>query len=489
MFFIPLSVVRAESAVRRVSTNHGTSFLEPGHLVRGRLARCLLAFSVVILGMAQQVLAEKMELTESYTNDQVYVCQATVSSKGKVFFSKSETEEDRESLTASAKFAFSERRLLPAGREALAFRSLRDFQSAEMTTLVADHPTEVKLLPEANLIVSSGYREGVRHYSPNAKLNRDSLDLLELPGDPLVLAALLPLNAVEVDDEWKPSDWVMQMLTAIEAVESSELSCKLTAANTVSAKVNFSGKIKGQRYGAATEVGVKGSLIFDLRTSHIARAQASYTIQADVGTVYPGLDIVVTSDLTRSIATAPGRLTEALAESIPLDPREGLLDLQFRAPEWGVELTHGRGWHLYNVILQGSNPVAIFRLVEHGSLVAQCNVSPLLKAAPGQTVPIEQFEADIQQSLGKSFKEIADQETLKTPDNRQVFRVVAKGEQEIKGKAGSALIPMTWIYYLVSDPTGRQLSFVFSVESPLVEQLNQRDLEMVKQQKFFEASR
>lgn len=428
--------------------------------------------------------AEKLELKESYTNAQVYVCKAEISSQGEESFTKSKDQEQREPLVAKATFQFSERRLAPAGRDALAFRAIRKFDLASVTTTVGDLTTGATLSPNAKTIISAGYREGVRHYSPAVKLDRDSLDLLEIPGDPLVLAALLPLEPVDVDDEWKPSDWVMQMLTGIEAVESSALTCKLTAANSISAKITFSGKVKGQRYGASTEVDVNGTLIFDMRTSHVAQTQAIYKIKSDIGTIIPGLDIVVTSNLVRTVSDETELFSDAEIESVPLDPAVDLLQLTFEAPEWGVKIEHKRNWHLFHAVLEGANPVTIFRLVEHGTLVCQCNFSPLLNLAPGATVPSEQFEADIQESLGKSFKKFGERDLISTEDGRQILRIFVEGEQEVRGAKGSALIPMTWIYYLVINPTGRQLSFVFAVESPLVEQLNNRDLEFVKSQRF-----
>ncbi len=450
----------------------------------GAVARRFLYTGTIVIVTCLPASAEKLELKESYTNAQVYTCQAEISSKGEEFFTKSKEEKGRESLVAKATFQFTERRLAPAGRDALAFRAIRKFNLASVTTTVGDRTTDIQLSSKAKTIISEGYREGVRHYSPDVKLDRDSLDLLELPGDPLVLAALLPLESVDVGEEWKPSDWVMQMLTGIEAVESSALTCKLSAANSISAKITFTGKVKGQRYGAPTEVDVNGTLIFDMRTSHVARTQAIYKIKADIGTIIPGLDIVVTSNLVRTVSDKAGLFSNAEVEAVPLDPSEDLLKLVFAAPEWGVKLEHQRNWHLFHAVLKGANRVAIFRLVEHGTLVCQCNFSPLLKLASGETVPSEKFEADIQQSLGESFKKFGDRDQISTDDGRQILRVIVEGEREYKGNKGSALIPMTWIYYLVVDGTGRQLSFVFSVESPLVEQLNNRDLEIVKSQRF-----
>ena len=47
-------------------------------------------------------------------------------------------------------------------------------------------------------------------------------------------------------------------------------------------------------------------------------------------------------------------------------------------------------------------------------------------------------------------------------------------------------IPTTWIYYLSAAPSGRQASFVFAVESKLVEQLGTQDEILVRSLQFFD---
>jgi hypothetical protein len=128
--------------------------------------------------------------------------------------------------------------------------------------------------------------------------------------------------------------------------------------------------------------------------------------------------------------------------------------------------------------------VAILRLVELGSLVSQCNLSPAPSAVPGQTTPLERFETDIQQSLGERFSEIVSRERIPTDDGRLIYRVVAAGNVVIKSTKGRSDIPMNWIYYLVAHPQGRQASFVFSVEPQLLEQLKDQDRELVLSLRF-----
>lgn len=440
---------------------------------------------VAALLIACNLQAEKRELSESYTNPRVILTQVQVSTTGQVRTSTAVNKTQELDLSASGIFEFRSRRLPPAGRDAEAVRSLREFTSARLQTTVSGHKTELKLQPNVGLIVSNGHREGIENYSTSTNLNRDTLDLIDLPGDPLAIIALLPLEAVEVGDSWTPNDWVAQMLTGIEAVESHDLTCQVSDGNSISLKVDFSGQVKGQQLGANTKIEVSGAYIFDLRTNHISRAQTEYKIQSDVGVVHPGLEVTVTSQLTRKPAEETGRLTDSAVASVPLEPRAEQLKLVFEAPPWGVRVLHGRDWHLFQSVLTGSGRVAILRHVQLGSLVCQCNIAPIAKAASGQHTSLDQFEQDIKTSLGERFQKFGNREKIPTDDGRLIFRVEAEGAAKIGNDKATTEIPMVWIYYLAADTQGHQASFLFSIEQALMEQLGTGDRDLVSTVQFF----
>ncbi|SFH60273.1 hypothetical protein [Planctomicrobium piriforme] len=427
---------------------------------------------------------DAIRLAESYTDQRTYSTQSNITTSGKVLAAKGDGAKDELELAATVTFDFLSRRLPPAGRDAEALREVREFQAALLTTKVAGYETKVDLPENRQIIVVSGTREGLLSYSPQGQLTRETVDLLEIPGDSLSLLALLPLTEVRVGEEWLPADWVVQMLTGIEAVETSELKCRLDQATPTAAKVTFNGKIKGQKLGTNTTVTVIGALLFNLETQYLTQAKTIYTITSDVGTVNPGLDMKVTTVLSRKLADSPGELTDALLSRIPLEPSPEALGLKYLAGPWGLELSHSRDWHLFQAAYDGGAPVAILRLVEHGSLVAQCNFSPAPPAQTGAMTSLEKFEADIEQSLGERFGEVISRETIPLDDGRKVLRVAVSGNVVVKSVKGRADIPMNWIYYLVASPQGRQASFVFSVEPPLLEQLNNRDRELVLTLRF-----
>ncbi len=442
---------------------------------------CVWISSVSGLAMAQ---SEAIRLAESFSDARTFSTQSTITTTGKVQAAKSDGTKDDLDLTATVTFDYLSRRLPPGGRDALALREARYFSHANLVTKVVGYETKASLPENRRFVIVTGAREGLVSYSPQGALTREGVDLLEIPGDTLALLAALPLTDVRVGEEWTPADWVLQMLTGIEAVETSELKCKLDQATPAAAKITFTGTIKGQKLGTNTTVSVVGVMLFNLDENFLSQAKTVYTVHSDVGTVNPGLDMKVTTVMGRKLAEDIPQLNDAELAKIPLDIPTEQLALSYTAPPWGLSLTHDRNWHLFQAVYEGGAPVAILRLVELGSLIAQCNFSPAPHVPNGQMTPIEKFEADIEQSLGERFVEVASREAIPLQDGRRMYRLAVNGSVKIKSDTGRADIPMTWIYYLIASPQGRQASFVFSVEPALLEQLKGRDRKLVESLQF-----
>jgi hypothetical protein len=99
-------------------------------------------------------------------------------------------------------------------------------------------------------------------------------------------------------------------------------------------------------------------------------------------------------------------------------------------------------------------------------------VTPVASAGLGRHTPEEEFQADVRAALGTRFKELEQSEVLEIGNGRYCYRVTARGEANG--------LDMHWLYYLIAVPSGRQVSFVFAVETALRKELADRDLEIVK---------
>ncbi|HVJ88101.1 MAG TPA: hypothetical protein VM452_20725, partial [Caulifigura sp.] len=289
-----------------------------------------------------------------------------------------------------------------------------------------------------------------------------------------------------VEETWSPPEWAGQMLAAIDAIESSTLSCKLASATDTVATITVAGLVKGQRDGTNCEVTIGGSMTYDRAKDAITGARLKYAVKSTIGAVSPGLDLTMDVQTQRQALDSPGRLDDKLVAAIPIATPETVYDLVYDAAPWGIRLRHSRDWYFFKDSLENEPRVAIFRLMQKGSIIAQCNMSPLANAAPGQHVSLDQFEKDIRASLGPKLKNIRAKEPLGVDSGMKVFRVIADGEHTIVTPKEKFTIPTTWVYYLCAAPSGRQASFVFAVESKLVEQLGTQDEILVRSLQFFD---
>ncbi|MEZ5939886.1 MAG: hypothetical protein R3C18_00755 [Planctomycetaceae bacterium] len=450
-----------------------------------RLRWILLA---TVMGLLSTQSVRAVELTENATDTRTFQTKSQVRTTGQVFTLSSEGKKDPLALSATAQLQFRSRRLPPGGRDAEALRAVREFEVARVDTEVSGFKTAVVLPAQLKTVVAFGTREGVRSYCPEVLMTREALDLLEMPGDPLALIALLPLESVEVGGTWSPNEWAIQMLSGVEAAESSKMTCTLESADQTTAVFAFTGDVTGQRLGAVSTVQFTGRVQYNVAEKFISAAKLRYSVKSEVGTINPGLEAQVDVDFTRGLSNTPGMLTDAYLQNIPLNAPETALELVFDAVPWGLRLLHGRGWHLFQAVLESTesqHAVAILRLVDQGALVSQCNIAPVTNVQPGKRTPPQEFERDIQISLGSRLTKLSEQEDIPTSNGRYIYRVVAEGEVEISGDKGGVKIPMNWIYYLCTNSDGRQVSFVFAVEPELRETLGQQDRNIVTSASFF----
>ena len=449
-----------------------------------RLLNLLLASTLLVVVSPRIGTADSITLEEPDTDVRVRRVASEVRTTGKFYFNAPEGQTVSHDVEAVAAFRFRERRLPPGGRDARALRALRQFELATAHTQVGDFDSDVEVPADLRLIVAEGRREGILNHCPERNLSRESVDLLNVPGDPLTLTSLLPRQAVEVGEEWSPSGWALQMLATLEAVDTAEVTCRLTSVEGRVARVDFSGQVNGQRHGANTEVGMEGHFLYDTEQRIIRTATANYTIKASIGTIDPGMDATVEVTMQRALESSPGRLTDEFASQIELQPDATQLLLQLDAEPWGVDFRHGRDWYIFQAILEGNPKVVILRLIDQGSLICQCNISPVPAAPAGEHASLDQFEADIAEALGNNLDRIVSRDEIPASNGRKIFRFVTEGHIQVAGNAGAVEIGMQWIYYLVAAPSGKQVSAVFAIEPAYVETLAGRDVEMMQRIRF-----
>ncbi len=421
--------------------------------------------------------AERFDLREPPTDARVFRVAARLDVAGQLQTDAGAGKAVALKLSVAGRFTYLERRLAGGGRDAEALRNVRFYEQTQADIREGDLNSALRLAPARRLIVAHGKREGLEMFCPAGPLTAEELELLQIPGDSLAALALLPPDLVELGDSWKPADWVLQLLTGLEAVEKAALTCKLATIEDGLARVEFKGEISGATLGAAAALNVEGWCLFDLTRKFMTHIELTQTEKRSVGVVSPGLDVTARVAVDRTLVERPDRLTDGELEKLALDANAANLLLLFESSDWKVRFYHDRQWRLFHRTPQ----VAILRLMDKGALVAQCNVTPLQTAAPGSHVSEQQFQTDVQKTLGKNFQRLLQTEKIDSRDARFIFRVVAAGE--------TAQGPTVWVYYLIAAPDGRQMVAVFVVEPKLLEQLQAHDLSLVSGMEFLPAAK
>lgn len=424
-------------------------------------------FALFLGGFAKPVVAdEQYSLDESPANGLIYRVSAEVDVRGKLQTTASKDKTLDLDLAVEAGFDYRERRLPGAGRDAEALRSLREYRQAQAAISVNKNRSFSSLTNADALIVAHGNRQGITFYQPSELLTRNELELLQMPGDALAVLGFLPQTKVEVGQKWTVETWAAQMLTGTEALLKSDVSCELESVKNNTAKVRIRGAVEGAIQGATTKIELSGYYLFDTDRNYLRSVELQQTEKRGVGAVSPGMDVVATVKLDRSLTTSAGQVTEAAAEKIPLEPQPEELQLVLQLP-WNAVVSHTRDWHVF----QRTPHLTVLRLVKGGSLIAQCNLSPLAEPKDGQPVTEAAFRELVKKGLGESLKSIESSHAIPTETELKLHRIVAKGE--------SQKIDMTWHYYLASAE-GRQMLFFVAFESDLKEQLDEADLKLVK---------
>jgi hypothetical protein len=430
---------------------------------------------LVLLLIANRAAASNaVELTDQAKDEQVYRVKVGLSVDGRLY--PQPGADKALPLKVNATLHYLERRLAGTGREAQSLRAARYYQKASASIEAGIQVSNALLGDGRRLIVARGTAEGMELFSPSGPLTYPELELLRVPADSLAVQGLLPDSAVEPAETWKPAPWVLPLLTGIEAVQKSQLSCKLERLTAETATISFQGEITGAILGASAAITLEGTLQYHLRGKYVARVELTQTEKRAVGAVAPGLDLKAQAAFERAVEQNPSRLTGQDLAAVPLEANEASRLLVFDAPDWKMRFYHDRNWHLFHQ----NSETAVLRLLDKGGLITQCNIKRLPDAEPGRHVSEAAFEADVARALGKSFEQIVQAERLSVREGLFVYRVVAVGATNSRNlKNEPVTTPMQWNYYLVANADGRQVAIVFSIDPMIAKELRDRDLAII----------
>ncbi len=376
-------------------------------------------------------------------------------------------------INLSARLTYHEKTLEVSSVAGGTTRSLRAYSAPDVSLQVGNQDFSPALRDDRRLIVAEAGAESTAMFSPLGPLTRDELDLIDQPGNTLLLDRLLPDGQVAVGDTWKHSPELIATLLGIDAVKSTDVTSKLLEVVGDIARIDLAGDVSGAVGGVATEIDVTGRYQFNLTTGRIAWFGLLLKEERAVGHIGPGVDWTAKLQMTIQPGGSSPELVAAALGGLPLEATPGSTLLVYDSPDGGWQFLHDRQWFT----VSDTGKIAILQRVDRGELVAQCKISTL--EGTQSDITIGRFQNDIQRGLDKSFKRFVSASQRTNSAGYQEYNVVVEGSVPITLDKQEQELPIHWIYYLLSDGQGRRLVVAFVVEASLLERFGGADRELL----------
>ena len=182
-------------------------------------------------------------------------------------------------------------------------------------------------------------------------------------------------------------------------------------------------------------------------------------------------------DTTIETTKTPKQLQSAAISKFDEEPQASNLAMEFISPAIGVAFLHDRQWRT----TLHRRDLLVLRMVDQGSFVAQCNMTPAAKAGDDPKADSEKFQAHVEQALAQNGGQIDEISTATREGGLKILRIAASG----KAKE----VPITWIYYMLTDATGQRMALVFTFATPQQENFNAGDHDLIGSIRFFDRKR
>jgi hypothetical protein len=442
--------------------------MDSRHIARPALTGCLFACLFACLSAncgAAEKSGDKHTLVARHRPGEITRVEVALQVGGDFKFVAEDGKATELPMSVVANLGYDESLLAvdPAGQPA---RSVRYYDDARAVIKIDKGGEKPEFHPTRRLIIAERNNKApCLLYCPTSTLAREELDLIDLPAGTLVLDDLLPPNPVALGESWKLADTTLAALLCLDAVGWSEVECVLGTIEGGLADIAAAGRVSGAVGGIATEIELKIKYKFHLSSGRISAAALLIKEKRDVGHLGPGLDTVAKVIVRIAPKQTSPHLTGSLIRQIPKSTTPKLLELSY-VPQGGqFRFDYDRRWYV-----TGDDPkLAVLRMIDHGELLAQCNLSALPKLK--KPITLAEFQRDVERSLGNNFGRFTSAGQRVNEAGYAEFRVVVQGK--------ISELPIEWIYYLVQDRQGRRVSLAFSLQQSVSQRFAEADRRVV----------
>ncbi len=371
-------------------------------------------------------------------------------------------------MTVEANLLYHER-FLPTEK---GLRTVRHFQEAAAVMTINSQPMQNTLRADRRLIGMQSIDDETTLFSPQGPLSREELDLIDVPGRLAGVIAALPGEGVEVGAEWSVSDVALTQLLCVEAVTKNEVLATFKELKDGIALIRLEGRVSAAVAGISTEIDLKASLNINVAKQQATWLAMGISENRAVGHAQPGFNAVSRVRVALQPCGADPQLTTEALTGLALVPTDASTVLERESTQGGFAFFHDRRW----LAMVDRHDVTILRLVDRGDLVAQCNMSNLAPLPAKEQLTLEGFQADVRNSVGESFGSFVESTQKLNENGLAVLRVVVVGNvQEV---------PIEWIYYHITESSGRRVSLVFTHDTNVAERFGGADHSIVSTLRF-----
>jgi hypothetical protein len=291
-------------------------------------------------------------------------------------------------------------------------------------------------------------------------------DLVEGSLTTMYLDALLTDQQVSIGDKWNVDSEAVAKLFNLDAIHEGKITVCLVELDKEKAQLAIEGKVSGSVRNVATEMVIDGKGTLDRRDGYVSWLAIQTEETREIGEAEPGFKITATIRVLRApieVMTHGRTLQEAL-QDIPSWESAGML--QFQSDHGFYRFLADRRWTTY----RDNGEEATLRFIVGNRRVAQCNIANLVDFEPGRQLSMAGFQSDLREVTSRAGHEILEASERLSNTKHRLLRVVVSGS--VDG------VPVRWIYYHVSNDTGRRLSMTFVFDEASLETFAEQDQQL-----------
>jgi len=343
---------------------------------------------------------------------------------------------------------------------------LQYFHEAKTEVNVDGHVTKTELRESCREIVKHSVASGMVSVAPSQPMFAAERDLVEGSLTTMHLDALLTDQQVSIGDKWNVDSEAAAKLLNLDAIHEGKITVCLVELDKEKAQLTIEGEVSGSVRNVATEMVIDGKGTLDRRGGYVSWLALQTEETREIGEAEPGFKITATIRVLRApieVMTHGRTLQEAL-QDIPSWESAGML--QFQSDHGFYRFLADRRWTTY----RDNGEEATLRFIVGNRRVAQCNIANLVDFEPGRQLSMAGFQSDLREVTSRAGHEILEASERLSSTKHRLLRVVVSGS--VDG------VPVRWIYYHVSNDTGRRLSMTFVFDETSLETFAEQDQQL-----------